>query len=272
MSRRASASHGARTFSSGWLRALLGDPDQADDSRRLLRRLRAPGARHLHGSVRRQPGHDAESHAEPEHRPRRARASHGLSCCAKPNRLYNAPFPAVADLPDQDPAEPRRHHRSAFIPTSKSPRRAPGRWACSDPLRGTRPSKPATSARAASTSGRRSITTSATSSRTASSTNSSWRWRTSRRTIRPASPAALGSFAYFGPGTGTSPLPIFLAYLNGSRDVEQPGRVHRRHHHLDELDARRPARLDEPRSEQRRRDRKRRERRPTTFRPISTAI
>jgi hypothetical protein len=28
-----------------------------------------------------------------------------------------------------------------------------------------------------------------------------------------------GSFAYFGPGTGTAPLPILLAYLNGSRDA-----------------------------------------------------
>jgi hypothetical protein len=31
-----------------------------------------------------------------------------------------------------------------------------------------------------------------------------------------------GSFAYFGPGTGTSPLPIYLAYLNGSRDATNP--------------------------------------------------
>jgi hypothetical protein len=31
-----------------------------------------------------------------------------------------------------------------------------------------------------------------------------------------------GSFAYFGPGTGTSPLPIYLAYLNGSRDFNNP--------------------------------------------------
>jgi hypothetical protein len=29
----------------------------------------------------------------------------------------------------------------------------------------------------------------------------------------------LGSFAYFGPGTGTSPLPTYLAYINGSRDA-----------------------------------------------------
>jgi hypothetical protein len=31
-----------------------------------------------------------------------------------------------------------------------------------------------------------------------------------------------GSFAYFGPGTATSPLPIYLAYLNGSRDAGNP--------------------------------------------------
>jgi len=28
-----------------------------------------------------------------------------------------------------------------------------------------------------------------------------------------------GSFAYFGPGTGTSPLPTYLAYINGRRDA-----------------------------------------------------
>jgi len=31
-----------------------------------------------------------------------------------------------------------------------------------------------------------------------------------------------GSFKYFGPSTGTNPLPIYLAYLNGSRDVNNP--------------------------------------------------
>ncbi len=32
-----------------------------------------------------------------------------------------------------------------------------------------------------------------------------------------------GSFAFFGPGTGTAPLPIYLAYLNGRRDATTPG-------------------------------------------------
>ena len=31
-----------------------------------------------------------------------------------------------------------------------------------------------------------------------------------------------GSFAYFGSGTGTHPLPIYLAYLNGRRDADNP--------------------------------------------------
>ena len=32
----------------------------------------------------------------------------------------------------------------------------------------------------------------------------------------------VGSFAYFGTGTGTNPLPTYLAYLNGSRDASNP--------------------------------------------------
>lgn len=34
--------------------------------------------------------------------------------------------------------------------------------------------------------------------------------------------ARRGSFRFFGPGTGTSPLPIFLAYLNGSTNANNP--------------------------------------------------
>ncbi len=32
----------------------------------------------------------------------------------------------------------------------------------------------------------------------------------------------VGSFAYFGPGTGTAPLPIYLAYFNGRTDATNP--------------------------------------------------
>ena len=42
------------------------------------------------------------------------------------------------------------------------------------------------------------------------------------RANNAAGGARSGSFAYFGAGTGTSPLPIYLAYLNGSRDATNP--------------------------------------------------
>jgi hypothetical protein len=32
----------------------------------------------------------------------------------------------------------------------------------------------------------------------------------------------VGSFAYFGPGTGTAPLPVYLAYLNGRTNASDP--------------------------------------------------
>jgi hypothetical protein len=35
-------------------------------------------------------------------------------------------------------------------------------------------------------------------------------------------PSRSGSFAYFGPGTGTNPLPIYLAYLAGRTDATNP--------------------------------------------------
>jgi hypothetical protein len=42
------------------------------------------------------------------------------------------------------------------------------------------------------------------------------------RANNAAGGARAGSFAYFGPGTGTNPLPIYLAYLNGRADATNP--------------------------------------------------
>ena len=55
-----------------------------------------------------------------------------------------------------------------------------------------------------------------------------------------------GSFAYFGAGTGTAPLPIYLAYLNGSRDAGNPAAYANAATHLGEFHDRRPARRAEP--------------------------
>ena len=45
---------------------------------------------------------------------------------------------------------------------------------------------------------------------------------TANNAAAATNPSRLGSFAYFGPGTGTSPLPTYLAYVNGSRDASNP--------------------------------------------------
>ena len=68
--------------------------------------------------------------------------------------------------------------------------------------------------------------------------------------------ARAGSFAYFGTGTGTSPLPIYLAYMNGSNQAGSPaaysGTNWTQHH-----DRRAPGR-GQPRSPGRGADRSRR--------------
>jgi Carboxypeptidase regulatory-like domain/TonB dependent receptor-like, beta-barrel len=43
------------------------------------------------------------------------------------------------------------------------------------------------------------------------------------QTNNVAGGARLGSFAYFGPGTGTNPLPTYLAYINARRDATNAG-------------------------------------------------
>ena len=59
----------------------------------------------------------------------------------------------------------------------------------------------------------------------------------------------VGSFAYFGSGTGTSPLPIYLAYMNGSARRRQSRRLYQRRQHLGECHHRRPARRTESQPE-----------------------
>jgi hypothetical protein len=51
--------------------------------------------------------------------------------------------------------------------------------------------------------------------------------------------SATCTFGYRGPGTGTVPLPIYLGYLNGSKDINNPCGVHG--HELHEHDFHRPA-------------------------------
>ena len=161
---------------------------------------------------------------------------------AEPDAIgsYPQPFPAAPTLSDSGPRQSRGQHqhlpsrhqdRVRAVVDGQLPARA---------LDATRRSTSATSARAASISGPRTTTTrTTTSSRTGSSTSS----RLAMANLQANNAAGgtrAGSFAYFGPGSGTTPLPIYLAYFNGSRDVGNPARLLRRQ--LDQRDVRRPSR------------------------------
>ena len=155
------------------------------------------------------------------------------------DRLYNAPFPRDADLSRLPIAgQSRRQHRRVRIPTSRSPRRAPGRSSFQRALTqrhgGRRPLRRHARRR---TSGPSSTTTSATSIENGFLDEFKLAMA-NLQANNAAGGSRAGSFAYFGAGTGTNPLPIYLAYLNGRARRRQPGGLHRRHE-LDEHDARR---------------------------------
>ena len=106
-------------------------------------------------------------------------------------------------------------------------------------------SRSATSATAATTSGRRSTTTPIRGENlVANGFLNEFKLAMANLAANNASGVSnrVGSFAYFGSGTGTSPLPIYLAYLNGSTDADNPAAYTQRLDHLGELHDRRPAR------------------------------
>ena len=134
-----------------------------DAARRLLGRLRAPGPRRVHRHVRRQPGQHAQPDARREHRHScRPGESWPVLLRETGSALPRAVPRARRRYPIALAAEPRRRHQR--VPSGHPGRVArilDGRLPARDLARTWR-SKSATSARAASTSGRRSTTTSAT--------------------------------------------------------------------------------------------------------------
>ena len=138
---------------SGWLRALLGDPEQATIRGGYSVAYERQGIGGFTGIYGAEPRQHAEPDARRQHRPGRSRRDAGRCCCARPNRLYQRAVPDDADVPDRDPAEPRRQHQrvpprhrgrvGAHRGRSASSARSPRTWR----------SRSATSARAASISG-----------------------------------------------------------------------------------------------------------------------
>ena len=164
------------------------------------------------------------------------------------DRLYPAPFPETPTFPI--PIRPNRadninaFHPDIEVASARSWTVGPAARADAATWR----SKCATSARAASISGRRSTTTSATSSRTASSTSSSSRWRTCAPTTRAGGNRS-GSFAYFGAGQRHQSAADLSRLPERPPRRRQPGGLHRRRRDVDQHDARRAARAHQSESE-----------------------
>jgi hypothetical protein len=158
---------------SGWLRALLGDPEQATLRGGYSVSYVRQGLLDFTGVFGPNPGATLSLTRN---------ASTGLVgpdeswpvLLRDTNRLYPASFSETPSFPIA--IRPNRADDiNAFPPTFRCRARAVGRSGCSVPSRKTWPSKSGTSRRAAWISGRSSITTRSTGSRTASRTSSSGR-------------------------------------------------------------------------------------------------
>ena len=219
-SRRTSALRGGRASRAAGCATLLGDPEQATMRGGYSEAFERQGIGGFTGIYGPNPGstlsltRNASTGIVGPARP-------GRCCCARPDRLYPAPFPGNADVPDSDPAEPRRQHQrlpsrhrggvGAIVDRGLQRALDQGHGARSA-LRRHEGRQPVVDAQLQRAQCRW---------RTASSTSSSGRWRTCAPTTPPAA-AAPDRLRTSVPGTGTNPLPIYLAYLNGRRDADNP--------------------------------------------------
>ena len=170
----------------GWLRTLLGDPDQATVRAGYRGRLHPRAHGSLHEPLQRQPGRrdQHEPHREPE-QSRACPARAGRSRSASRTASVRQPFPGSPSYP-LTPSLVNGDDINIFDPAIKSRTLAPGASGCSARSRTTWRSTSATSAPASSTAGRPRTGTRSTCSRTDFWTSSRSRRRTSGPMWRPA--------------------------------------------------------------------------------------
>ena len=216
----------------GWLRRLLGDPEQATIPRRLFGRARPAGPGRVHGCLRRQPGRRAQPDAGRQHRTGAARRSLARPALRDTSRLFPAPF---AETP--------------VFPIALRPNRA-------DNINAFHPDTKIASARTWTVGVQRAVTKDMAVEVRYVGTRGVDQWSELNYNERNrlengfqdefiramnnltannlAGGARAGSFAYFGAGTGTSPLPIYPRLPEREPRRRQSERVHGRHQHLDQ--------------------------------------
>ena len=233
---------------SGFLRALLGDPDQATFRAGYSEAYDRQGLTRftdLYGGNR---GGIDLADAQRQHRAGAGRANRGRSCCRRPSRLYPAPF-------NPDPTYPiavganRADSLNAFAPDIKIARvrnwtvgfaRSISRdMAVEIRYVGNRGDNEWSAINYNTIRGENLV---------ANGFMNEFKLAMANLAANNASGASnrAGSFAYFGAGTGTSPLPIYLAYLNGSTDAGNPAAYANAATTWANSDDRRPARGAEP--------------------------
>ena len=143
----------------GFMRALLGDPEQATLRGGYTPSYERQGMAEFTGTFGANPGSTVSL---TRNRTLGNLVSPGETwpvLLSQTSRLYTAPFNRVADIPDRRAHGSRRQPERLRAGCEDRPRPAPGTSASSARSRATWRSKSATSARAAGTSGRRSTTT-----------------------------------------------------------------------------------------------------------------
>ena len=209
-SRRASAFNWTPSAESGFLGTLLGEDGDTSISAGFAMAFNRNGLADFTASSARTPASRSTVNRSQGRQSRRAAAAAPRTARGSVRRRFRR-SPRVPADGRRDAGRQHLRLRSAgpvvaVVAGRHRARRSARRWR----------SRPATSARAARISGRRNII----------QRDQHHRERVPERVpARAAEPAGehrggtRGTFRYLGPGTGTSPLPIFLAYFSGSAGV-----------------------------------------------------
>jgi hypothetical protein len=204
---------------SGWLRMLLGDPEQATLRGGYSEAFERQGIGGFTGIYGPNPGstlsltRDVNTGLVPP-------GESWPVLLSQTNRLYPAPFPASPTFPI--PIRPNRadninaFHPDIEVASARS-------WTIG--LQRALTSDNALEVRYVGTRGHNQWSTLNYNERNVIENGFLDEFRLAMQNLRANNQAGgsrAGSFAYFGSGAGTNPLPIYLAYLNGRRDADNP--------------------------------------------------
>ncbi len=193
-----------------------------DAARRLRDCLRAPGHGGLHRTVRPQSREHAQPDAQQQHGPRSGIRRPVAGSAAATGTPVQPAVPADADVSRFWPDRTVPTASKASRPTSSSPPRGRGRSVSSVRCRATPRWRSAMSA----TRGVDQWSELNYNERNVVENGFFDEFKLAMTNLKVNNASGItnraGSFAYFGPGTGTNPLPIYLAYLNGSRNATDP--------------------------------------------------